>query len=130
MGDGRIRQQPLEIILRERSEVGARHGGNGNKYEQGYVYRAQRIKAPQQNAQQHGPCCGFYGHRHKSCHARGGAFISIRQPLMKWYGCDFKKQAGSSSQQCNHGDGLNMVLMRGHLLCQMRFDDLEIRTAG
>ena len=48
---------------------------------------------------------------------------------MKWDGCDFEKQASSSGQQCDHGDRLNMILMRGHLLRQVGFNDLQIRAA-
>ena len=40
MRDGRVGQQALEIVLRERGEVRARHGRDGDKHQERHIDQA------------------------------------------------------------------------------------------
>ena len=99
VGDGRVGQQPLQVVLRDGRQVAAGHGGDGDEDQQRHVHRAQRIEPEEEDAQQHRPARGLHRNRHESGDAGGRAFVGVGRPLMERHRRDLEQQAGRGRQQ-------------------------------
>ena len=97
--DRRIGEQALGVGLRERGEVGAGHGRDGDEDQQRQPDRAHGHESDEQDAEQHGPSGGLDGDGHESGDAGGRAFVGVGRPLVEGDGGDLEEQAGERGEQ-------------------------------
>ena len=138
MRDGRISQQAFRVGLRERGEVRASHGGDGNEDQEWNIDRTQRSQAENhhwiagisssKHAQKHRPSRSLHRHRHESCDTRRRSFISVRSPLMERHRRHFKQQAGNRGHQSNNRNRISRI--SGKALRQFAANGLQVRASG
>ena len=126
--DGRVGQQPLQVVLGDGRQVAAGHGGDGDEDQQRHVHRTQRIEAEQEDAQQHRPARGLHRDRHESGHAGGRAFVGVGRPLMERHGRNLEQQTGRGRQQSEDHD--RIVRAGRQVLLQLLRDHLQVGAAG
>jgi len=133
--DGGIGEQALGVGLGEGCEVAAGHGGDGHKYDEWRVDRAQR-KEPEcqlpieqrrigQNADEHGPCGGLHAYGHEAGDGGGRAFVGVGGPLVEGNGGDLEEQADENGDGGDHDDRIVRVF-----LDQDAANDDEVGAAG
>ena len=120
----------FRLLWVKRRQIRAGHGQDRNEDQQRHVDRPQRIQAPEEDAQQHGPGRGLYRHRHESGDAGGRAFVGVRQPLVKRDGGDFEEQADRGGQQGDDRDRVNVIGMGGRQADQAAPDPQQAGASG
>ena len=103
----------LRLLWVKAARLRAGHSQNRNEDQQRHVHRPQRIEAPDEDAQQHGPGGGFYRYRHESSDAGGRAFVGVGQPLVERHGRDFEEQTDGGGQQGDDRDRVDVIGLGG-----------------
>src|SRR5271157_4350905 len=134
MGDGGVGQQALGVGLRERGEIRAGHGGDGNENHNRNPHgpqvdqSAQMKWAANQDAQQHGPSGSLDGDGHESSDRGGRAFVGVGRPLVEGDGGDLEEKAGHGGEQRDHQN--RFVLAPLQKIEQAIADVPEVGAAG
>src|SRR5271157_26604 len=134
MGDGGVGQQALGVGLRERGEIRAGHGGDGNENHNRNPHgpqvdqSAQMKWAANQDAQQHGPSGSLDGDGHESGRSGGRAFVGVGGPLVKRHRGDLEEKAGKGGEQRDHQN--RFVLAPLQKIEQAIADVPEVGAAG
>ena len=106
VGDGGVRQDPLDVVLAQRQQVAGDHGGDGDGGERQEQRRAGVGAHRQQVAQQQGEDGALGDRRHVGGDRRGRALVHVRRPHVERHDGELEAHADEQHDDADGDDDL------------------------